>query len=154
MGRIPGSYAPREPTHHVQRCRDTASLASPKPLYQLDPEEETQVAERAVRLARVVAHALGDNFLNLTADPFPHHKDAAVGKERPDTPEWIRLPKKGACLYTGMSRSKLCSLIIPCAANNHRPPVRSVCLRALGAARGVRLISYDSLMDYLNSQSV
>lgn len=129
-------------------------LASPKPLHHLDPDEEKDVAERAVRLARVVAHALGDNFLNLTADPFPHHKDATARTERPDTPEWIRLPKKGRCPYTGLSRSSLSSLIIPCAANNHRPPVKSVCLRARGAARGIRLISYDSLMDYLNSQSV
>lgn len=129
-------------------------LASPKPLHHLDPDEEKDVAERAVRLARVVAHALGDNFLNLTADPLPHHEDATAGTERPDTPEWIRLPKKGRCPYTGLSRSSLSSLIIPCAANNHRPPVKSVCLRARGAARGIRLISYDSLMDYLNSQSV
>lgn len=129
-------------------------LASPKPLHQLEPDEETEVAQRASRLAREVARALGDNFLNLTADPFPHHKDASAGMERPDTPEWIRLPKKTPCPYTGLSRSKLCSLIIPCAANNHHPPVRSVCLRPRGGARGARLISYDSLMDCLRRQSV
>jgi len=128
-------------------------LASPKPLHQLDPEEETQVAERAARLARRVARALGDNFLNITADPFPHHKDTTAGTERRDAPEWIRLPKKTPCPYTGLSRSKLATLVIPCAENDHRPPVKSVCLRARGAARGVRLISYDSLMDYLQRQS-
>ena len=128
-------------------------LVSLRPLHQLDPDEEKEVAERAVQLARVIAQALGDNFLNLTADPFPHHKDAAAGTERPDTPEWIRLPKKGQCPYTGLSRSKLCSLILPCAANNYHPPVRSVCLRPRGGAKGARLISYDSLMDYLERQS-
>lgn len=37
-------------------------LVSPKPLHQLDPDEEKEVAERATRFARVVAHAdIGDD---------------------------------------------------------------------------------------------
>jgi hypothetical protein len=75
---------------------------------------------------------------------------AALG-ERP-TPVWIRLPKVGsACPFTGLSRSTLNSLILPTAENNHRPPVKSICLRRKHAQRGCRLISFESLTNYLAS---
>lgn len=65
-------------------------------------------------------------------------------------PEFIRLPRPGTrCPYTGLTRSGLNNLILPCALNGHRPPVRSVCLRQRGAVRGTRLINYDSLLSYL-----
>ena len=66
-------------------------------------------------------------------------------------PEWLRLPARGArCPYTGLSRSTLNELTIPGPANDGRPPVKSVVLRKRGALRGIRLISYDSLMRYLS----
>lgn len=65
-------------------------------------------------------------------------------------PEWVRLPSpKGRCPYTGLSRSTLCELSVPCEANSGVPPVKSVVLRKRGAVRGIRLLSYDSLMTYL-----
>lgn len=65
-------------------------------------------------------------------------------------PEWIRLPAPGRrCPYTGLSRSTLNELTIPGRANENKPPVKSVVLRKRGALRGIRLISYDSLMQYL-----
>lgn len=65
-------------------------------------------------------------------------------------PEWLRLPAPGArCRFTGLSRSTLNELTIPGPANEGRPPVKSVVLRKRGALRGIRLISYDSLMGYL-----
>ena len=67
-------------------------------------------------------------------------------------PEWIRLPQPGAAdPHTGLKRSKLNELILPCPANSFKPPVKSVCLRNKGQKKGVRLISYDSLLTYLNS---
>ncbi len=67
-------------------------------------------------------------------------------------PEWLRLPQPGhRCPYTGLSRSTLNELTIPGLANDNRPPVKSVVLRKRGAMRGIRLISYDSLMAYLDS---
>ena len=66
-------------------------------------------------------------------------------------PEWVRLPAPGArCRFTGLSRSTLNELTIPGPANDGNPPVKSVVLRKRGAMRGIRLISYDSLMAYLN----
>lgn len=68
-------------------------------------------------------------------------------------PEFIRLPKAGTlCPYSGLTRSKLNELVLPCAANNFKPPVKSVCLRKKGATKGVRLIVYKSLMEYLHAQ--
>ena len=68
----------------------------------------------------------------------------------PILPEWIRLPKPGhLCPWTGLSRSKLNELILPCAANGGKPPVRSVCLRKPGALKGTRLIHLRSLLEYL-----
>ena len=65
-------------------------------------------------------------------------------------PEWLRLPAPGArCRFTGLSRSTLNELTIPGPANDGSPPVKSVVLRKRGAMRGIRLISYDSLMRYL-----
>jgi hypothetical protein len=68
-------------------------------------------------------------------------------------PEFLRLPRTGTlCGFTGLSRSYLNSLVLPTETNSHKPPVRSVCLRQPGAARGVRLIVAQSLFDYLNRQ--
>jgi hypothetical protein len=44
------------------------------------------------------------------------------------------------------------NLILPCAVNGYKPPVRSVCLRQRGAVRGTRLVNYRSLMDHLGGQ--
>jgi len=66
------------------------------------------------------------------------------------TPEFIRLPKPGrTCPYTGMTRSSLNELILPTPRNNHKPPVRSFCLRHNGSATGVRLIGYKSLIQFI-----
>ncbi|MEO6982278.1 MAG: hypothetical protein ABI072_04095 [Edaphobacter sp.] len=65
-------------------------------------------------------------------------------------PEWLRLPAPGArCRFTGLSRSTLNELAIAGPANDGVAPVKSVVLRKRGALRGIRLISYDSLMRYL-----
>lgn len=66
-------------------------------------------------------------------------------------PEWLRLPAPGGrCRFTGLSRGTLNELTIPGPANDGHPPVKSVVLRKRGALRGIRLISYDSLMGYLS----
>ena len=66
-------------------------------------------------------------------------------------PEFLRLPKPGKlCPYTGLTRSKLNELILECKANSFNPPVKSVSLRGPDQARGVRLISFDSLVKYLS----
>jgi hypothetical protein len=67
-------------------------------------------------------------------------------------PEFLRLPKSGTvCPWSGLTRSYINGLILPTEANAHNPPVKSVCLRQRGAKRGVRLVSYDSLMGYLRA---
>lgn len=67
-------------------------------------------------------------------------------------PEWLRLPAPGSrCPFTGLSRSTLNELTIPGPANDGHPPVKSSVLRKRGAMRGIRLISYDSLMSHLES---
>jgi hypothetical protein len=72
----------------------------------------------------------------------------------PEKPEFIRLPLPGArCPYTGLSRTSLAELCAPCPANDNRPPVKSVVIRKRGALRGIRLVSYDSLMAHLASLS-
>lgn len=66
-------------------------------------------------------------------------------------PEWVRLPAPGGrCRFTGLSRSTLNELTIAGFANDGVAPVKSVVLRKRGALRGIRLISYDSLMRYLS----
>lgn len=68
-----------------------------------------------------------------------------------EKPEWIRLPKPGErCIYTGLSRSTLNELVIPAEVNDYLPPVRSAVIKKRGAMRGIRLISFDSLMGYID----
>ena len=77
---------------------------------------------------------------------------AAPGQSAILRPEFLRLPRGGTlCPVSGLTRSYLNSLILPTDANRHRPPVKSCCLRQRGAKKGVRLISYDSLMEYLRA---
>lgn len=67
-------------------------------------------------------------------------------------PEWVRLPKPGQrCPHTGLSRTTLNELVVPCPANSYLPPVKSAVIKKRGAMRGIRLISYDSLTAYLGN---
>jgi hypothetical protein len=68
-------------------------------------------------------------------------------------PEFLRLPRTGSlCPFTGLTRSKLNELCLPNKLNGFKPPVKSVCLRQRGAVKGIRLIVFQSLMDYLHGQ--
>ncbi len=67
-------------------------------------------------------------------------------------PEFIRLPIKGLCPITGLSRSKIYELILPSESNNYKPPVKSVSLRKPGQIKGTRLIVLKSLLDYLRDE--
>ncbi|MEO6750811.1 MAG: hypothetical protein ABIP85_03450 [Chthoniobacteraceae bacterium] len=83
--------------------------------------------------------------MNATLTPPP-----AAALSEATKPEWLRLPAPGArCRYTGLSRSTLNELTIAGPANDGAPPVKSVVLRKRGALRGIPLINYDSLMQFL-----
>lgn len=63
-------------------------------------------------------------------------------------PEWIRLPRSGTrCVYTGLSRSALNSLIL-----GKNPPVKSRSVKQRHAVRGVRLVHLGSLLAYIDAQ--
>jgi sugar-specific transcriptional regulator TrmB len=55
-------------------------------------------------------------------------------------PEWIRVPE--AVRVSGISRSQIYELI-------KSQEIRSFALKERGAMKGIRLISYDSLMQYI-----
>ena len=67
-------------------------------------------------------------------------------------PEFIRLPKRGQCPITGLTRSKLYDLISPNEGNGFKPPVKSLSLRKPGQTKGTRLIVLQSLLDYLRRE--
>ena len=86
----------------------------------------------------------GNNFVvgPVSAPPVPSGGRPSI--------EFLRLPQPGQrCAHTGLSRSYLNDLILPTAANDHKPPVRSFVLRKRGAQTGVRLIDAASLFDYI-----
>jgi len=67
-------------------------------------------------------------------------------------PEFLRFPKgNNPCPYTGMSRSGLYNLCVPCKANKFRPAVPGKCLRQPGNLTGVWLIPFAELIAYLRS---
>ena len=64
--------------------------------------------------------------------------------------EFLRLPPVGQrCPVTGMSRAALNALILPTDTNDHKPPVKSFCIRQRGARTGIRLIDYQSLRGFI-----
>lgn len=65
-------------------------------------------------------------------------------------PRYIRLPKKGQCPHSGLTRSVLNRLILKNKGNGWKPPVKSKTLALEPGKRGVKLILYDSLMAYLD----
>jgi len=68
-------------------------------------------------------------------------------------PEFVPLPPAGAVEpNSGLKRGKLCQLILPCASNDWKPPVKSVSLRPRNCQKGKRLIHLPSLLDYLHGQ--
>ena len=70
----------------------------------------------------------------------------------PFKPEFIRLPKPGTtCPWTGLARSAMNELVLPTKANSGKPPVKSKVLRKKGATTGIRLIVFESLMEYLHA---
>jgi hypothetical protein len=66
-------------------------------------------------------------------------------------PKYIRMPRgNGRCPMSGLSRSTLYRLAVPCHENNWRSVVRSKKLRASGSGnKGCRLIEVASLLEYL-----
>jgi len=87
----------------------------------------------------------------------PGHTTALVAAPAPVTafqpqPEFIRLPKRGQCPITGLTRSKLYDLISPNEGNGFKPPVKSVSLRKPGQTKGTRLIVLQSLLAYLRGE--
>jgi hypothetical protein len=68
--------------------------------------------------------------------------------------EFLRLPPAGhRCVETGLSRSALNFLILPSAANNFSPPVRSFSLRRPGNRFGCRIIDFMSLRNYIRAHA-
>lgn len=65
-------------------------------------------------------------------------------------PLTIRLPRTGQrCPWTGLSRSAMNELILPCKANDFSPPVKSTVLQSQGRSRGIRLVIFASLKEHL-----
>jgi hypothetical protein len=76
---------------------------------------------------------------------------ASPPNSQPIRPIYIRLPaRKTRCPYTGLSRSGLADLCVPSKNNNFRAPVKSFRHRRKGVKRAVRLIVFESLMNYLH----
>lgn len=70
----------------------------------------------------------------------------------PTLPATIQLPKVGRrCSVSGLSRSALNALILPCSANGYKPAVKSIVVKQKHATRGIRLIVVESLLAYLKS---
>ena len=96
----------------------------------------------------IMSESLGGQLGTTTA---PVAAPASVTAFQPQ-PEFIRLPKRGQCPITGLSRSKLYDLISPNEGNGFKPQVLSVSLRRRGQTKGTRLIVLQSLLDYLRHE--
>lgn len=127
---------------------------------------------RRLQLPQENSRFTGEDFLaplcngngrmwNSTTFNRPNHNEknevqrCADSTSVPPLAEYLRLPPPvQRCPLTGLSRSTLNELILPCEGNGYRPPVRSILLKKRHATRGIRLIHRESLLDYLNSLQV
>jgi len=121
---------------------------SRRPLEKIPESERDAVAETAFAFAKILADKCRSDFWGPTIEPVPSRESDLI-VPRDGKPEWIRMPKNGRCPYTGLTRSFLYTLISD--SNGFPTRVRSISLRKRGQTKGVRLISYDSLMSYLRS---
>jgi hypothetical protein len=72
--------------------------------------------------------------------------------DEPEGSRYLRLPRPGTrCPHSGLSRSTLREMCVPCKENGFRPPVTAK-IRKKGpyATRGIVLISLKSLMSHLD----
>ena len=69
----------------------------------------------------------------------------------PDSrPVTLRLPKNGETdPWFGWSRTFWNQKILPCDANNQKPPIKSIVVKQPGTKRGIRLILFDSARRYV-----
>lgn len=68
-------------------------------------------------------------------------------------PITIRLPRQGSrCPWTGLSRSAMNDLVLPTAANDFKPKVKSKLLKLRENSTGIRLIIFESIKEYLASE--
>jgi hypothetical protein len=72
------------------------------------------------------------------------HSASVADAQSQQKPEWLRI--EAAVKLFGISRTKLYDLI-----SNKR--IKSFCLRERGKIKGLRLISYDSLCQFLESEA-
>ena len=146
-------YTPR-PTLFAAAV-DLVPHLSETPLAELSDDQLRALAKKAVHIARIIGDELSEGAWAPTVAAMPTLANVEhTVPDRPDgtRPEWIRLPPpKSKCKFTGLSRSSLYQLVGHIEGNGFKPPVKSIVIRKRGAARGVRLISYDSLMAYLAS---
>ena len=75
-----------------------------------------------------------------TTSPTPAGTAPAVDHH----PEWLRV--REACEYSRLSKAKLYQIL-------NRGLIKSVSLRERGMIRGTRLISFDSLRDFIESRA-
>lgn len=70
-------------------------------------------------------------------------------------PICIRLPKTNGeeCPWTGLSRSQLKALVIPSEDNGYKPPVKSIVYTDHRGNVRLRLIHFQSLVDYIDGQA-
>jgi hypothetical protein len=72
---------------------------------------------------------------------------------RAPRPIFVRIPRPGErCPYSGLSRSKMLSLVLPSLENELPPPVESFVKGKLGTKRGIRLVDWASLEAYIRAQ--
>jgi len=94
------------------------------------------------------------NSKSITMNPIHLINNSRQVQSR-SLPEYVRLPRPGQrCFYTGLSRTTLFELCVPCSRNGFRPPIRSYQLRSKGAERGIRLLRLNDLFEHIESHAV
>lgn len=112
---------------------------------------DSKTGVRLISVASLKTY-LDEQTQTLNAPPSGSNSESPLSAA-----EFIRLPKiKERDPLFGLSRSFLNELILPCPANGYKPPVQSHVLRRRGYRNGIRLISVDSLRNYVkeHEQSV
>lgn len=84
-------------------------------------------------------------------DAYRIHLDGLFAAlESGKLPVFVPLPSgKNTEHFSGLKRGALNQLILPCKANNYRPPIKSISMRRGSCVKGKRLVLLTSLLYYL-----
>lgn len=141
--------------HNLKNSGDESWPSSSAPLLRtiLDDDSDTPICHEFIRRKDLEVYgvykekSVGMDSSELSRTGRLEQELAAILQR---VPPFIRLPKRNKfCPYTGLSRSSITHLVVPCRRNDFKPPVEAVPSKQPNSKRGIWLIPSERLFRFL-----